>query len=71
MKNSEIRKKTIRAAQHLHKMGFGKDDVIGIVARNHHHLAPIVFASIALAAPLNPMDPNFKAGQDTAYNKLV
>lgn len=62
MKNSEIRKKTIRAAQHLHKMGFGEHDVIGIVAKNHHYLAPIAFASMSLAAALNPMDPNFKTG---------
>lgn len=45
MKNGEIRKKTIRAAQNLHKMGFGKHDVIGIMANNHHNLTPIVFAS--------------------------
>lgn len=38
-------------------MGYGKDDVIGIVAKNHHLLAPIVFASIAIAAPLNPIVP--------------
>lgn len=55
--------KTIRAAEHLHKMGYGKNDIIGIVAKNHHHLAPIVFASFAIAAPISPMDPNFIAGK--------
>lgn len=63
MKNSEIRMKTIRAAEHLHNMGYGKNDIIGIVARNHHHLAPIVFASFAIAAPVNPMDPDFTTGK--------
>lgn len=62
MTNSEIRKKAIRAAQNLYKLGFGKDDVIGILAMNHHNLAPIVFASIALGAPLSPMDSNFNTG---------
>lgn len=62
MRNSEILMKTIRAAQNLHRMGYGNNDVIGILAKNHHHLAPIVVASFAIAAPINPMDPNFKAG---------
>lgn len=71
MKNSEIRMKSIRAAEHLHNMGYGKNDIIGIVARNHHHLAPIVFASFAIAAPVNPMDPNFKAGKFCAIVVLI
>lgn len=62
MKNSEIRMKTIHAAEHLLNMGYGKNDVIGVVARNHHHLAAIVFAAFAIGAPLNPIDPNFTAG---------
>lgn len=59
MKNSEIRLKTIRAAEHLQNMGYGKNYVIGIMAKNHTNLASIVFASMAIAAPLNTMDPNF------------
>lgn len=62
MKNGEIRRKTIRAAQHLLEMGYKKNDVIGIVAKNHHNLAPIVFAAFAIGAPVNPIDPNFVAG---------
>lgn len=62
MKNKEIRTKTIRTAEHFLKMGYGKNDVIGVVAKNHHHIAPIAFASFAIGAPLNPIDPNSNAG---------
>lgn len=67
MKNSEIRLKTIRAAQHLLNMGYGKNDVIGIVAKNHQNLAPIVFACFSIGAPINPMDPKFRAGRQSLY----
>lgn len=62
MTNAEIRTKTIRAAVSLGEMGFGHGDVVAIIARNHHNLAPIVFAAACLAAPVNTLDPNFKKG---------
>lgn len=71
MKNSEIRLKTICAAQNLLKMGYGKNDVIGIAARNHPNVAPIVFASFSIGAPINPLDPKFNAGQTCVKFELV
>lgn len=60
MTNEEIRVKTIRAAQNLQKLGFQPNDVFGFMARNSHHLAPIVFASLCLGCPFNPIDPSFQ-----------
>lgn len=62
MTNKEIYLKTIRAAQNLTKFGIVKGDVIAFVARNHHNLAPVIFAALTLAAPTNALDPSFKKG---------
>lgn len=58
----EIYIKTIRAAQNLQKLGFEKNDLFSLVARNSHHVAPIVFASFCLGCPINSLD--------TAFNKI-
>lgn len=68
MSNAEIRVKSIRAAISLAEMGFGSGDVFGIISKNHHHLAPIVFAAACLAAPFNTLDPNFKKGIENYEN---
>lgn len=61
--NEQIRMMTIRAAQNITKLGLAKGDVIGIVASNHHQLAPIVFAAMAIGCPINPLDPSFVCGE--------
>lgn len=55
----EIRIKTIRAAQNLRSRGYDSKQVFGIMARNSHHVAPILIASIANGCPINPLDPSF------------
>lgn len=40
-------------------MGFDGGEIIGIVAKNSHHLAPIVFAALAIGCPINTLDPSF------------
>lgn len=56
---NEIRLKTIHAAQNLQKRGYNTKQIFGLVAKNSHHLAPIVFASMCLGCPLNAMDAAF------------
>lgn len=55
----EIRLKSIRAAQNLQQRGYRSKKVFGILAKNSHHLAPIVFASVYLGCPVNTLDPSF------------
>ncbi|XP_037037635.1 4-coumarate--CoA ligase-like 7 [Bradysia coprophila] len=55
----EIRLKAIRAAQNLQQRGYEPKQVIGIMARNSHHLAPIVFASMSMGCPINAIGSTF------------
>ncbi|XP_055297521.1 luciferin 4-monooxygenase-like [Sitodiplosis mosellana] len=55
----EIRIKTVRAAQNLQKRGYEPRQVFGLMAKNSHHVAPIVFASISIGCPVNTLDPSF------------
>lgn len=64
MTNGEIRWRTIRAAQNLTKLGIGFDDVIQVIAKNHHYLAPIVFAALTIGAPVNAIDVQFTKGTE-------
>lgn len=59
MSFDEIRSKTVRAAQNLQSRGYVPKQVFGILARNSHHLAPIVFASISIGCPVNTLDCSF------------
>lgn len=56
---SEIRTKSIRAAENLRSRGYRKGQVVGFIATNTHHVAPVVFASLYLGCPVNTMDPSF------------
>lgn len=56
----DIRLKSIRTAQNLQKLGCKTNDVIGIVARNTHHLTPIVLAAFYLGCPLSILEPHCK-----------
>lgn len=55
----EIRLKTIRAAQNLQKRGYNTKQIFGLIARNSHHVTPIVFASMCLGCPINTMEASF------------
>lgn len=63
MSYDEIRIKTVRAAQNLQKCGYNSQVVVGVLAKNSHHLAPIVFASMCLGCPVNTLDPTFKKAE--------
>lgn len=60
MTYDEIRLKIIRAAQNLQKRGYHAKEVFGVVAKNSHYLAPIVFASIGIGCAVNTLDPSYK-----------
>lgn len=55
----EIRTKSIRAAQNLLDRGYKPKQSFVLLARNHHHVTPIVFATISIGCPLNCLDPSF------------
>lgn len=59
MTYDELRIKIIRAAQNLQKRGYKSKEVFGVLARNSHELAPIIFASIAIGSPVNTLEPSF------------
>ena len=60
---SEIRQKTIRAAQNLQKRGYESKQVFALMAKNSHHVAPIVFGSISIGCPVNTLDTSFKQAE--------
>ncbi|XP_055308228.1 probable 4-coumarate--CoA ligase 1, partial [Sitodiplosis mosellana] len=59
LSNDEIRIKMIRAAQNLQKRGYNSKEVFAVLAKNSHHLAPIVFASLAIGSAVNTLDLQF------------
>lgn len=60
--NRTLRLNAIRMAEHMKAIGVVSGDVVAIVAGNHHEVAAVVFGALALAAPINTLDPNFKTG---------
>lgn len=59
MSFDEIKMKSIRAAQNLQSLGFKPKQVFGIIAKNSHHVSPVIIASIAIGCPVNALDPSF------------
>lgn len=59
----EVRRKSIRVAYSLGKMGFKKGDIMMIAARNGPDLAPVLFGCFLLGAPINPIDVTFGKGE--------
>lgn len=51
--------KSIQIAGNLQSRGYKKGQVIGLIATNTHHVAPVVFASLYLGCPINTLDPMF------------
>lgn len=62
IKNGDIRLDSIRIAQNMKAIGVGKGDVVALIAGNHQDVTSVVFGAMALAAPINTLDPNFKTG---------
>lgn len=56
---NEIRERTIRAALNLQARGFKPGQVFGIIAKNSHNVAPIVFASFCIGCPISVLDTSF------------
>lgn len=65
--NLEIKIKTIHAAQNLLKVGINIGDVVAVIARNHHYVAPVVFACLTIGAPVNTLDASFKPSINITY----
>ncbi|KAG4071280.1 hypothetical protein HA402_003984 [Bradysia odoriphaga] len=62
----DIRIRTIRVAKNLQARNLATKQIFGIVAMNHDHLAPIVFASFSLGCTVYPIDilyTKFEFGQ--------
>lgn len=53
---AEIRTRTIRCAQNLTKLGCTQNDCIGIVARNHHNLTPLLYGAFCIGARISPLE---------------
>ena len=56
----QARLNSIRIAQNLTKLGFGKGDVFGFLCDNGKNFPVTLFASLLIGAPVNPIDPRFK-----------
>lgn len=52
----ETRIASIRVAQNLKKLGFKQGDVFGFICRNGSKLPAVIYGSICLGAPINPLD---------------
>lgn len=63
MSFNEIRIKTIRAAQNLLDRGYKPKQVFALMAKNSHHIAPVVFGSISIGCAVNTLDPSFKKAE--------
>uniref|UniRef100_A0A182RKC9 AMP dependent ligase n=1 Tax=Anopheles funestus TaxID=62324 RepID=A0A182RKC9_ANOFN len=56
----EMYLRTVRIAQHLSQLGYGKDTPMAALAsRNGEHVAPVMFACFALGIPINTLDVAF------------
>lgn len=55
--------KTIRAALKLQELGFKRDDVLAVAAKNNHDVAPIVFAAFCLGCPVHALGITFNKSE--------
>lgn len=51
---------SIRVAQHLNKLGYGRGDVFAFICRNGTDLLPTLYGSFLIGAAVNPLDAGFK-----------
>lgn len=61
--NRQLVLNTTRLAQNMAKLGIRSGDVVAVLAPSHHHLPSVMYASIALAAPISVMGKNFSTGE--------
>lgn len=68
LSNGELRTLAIRVALNLqrHEPGVGHGSVVAVAVRNHPLVAPLVIGCMALAAPVNALDPEF-TGAEVAH----
>lgn len=59
MTNAELRLKTVRAALKLQELGFKENDVLALVSKTNHDVAPVVFAAFCLGCPVNALGTTF------------
>lgn len=57
---NEMRKKSIQVAEGLRKIGCIQGDVVAIISRNNHDIAPVLFGCLTLGAAVNCLDPTFE-----------
>lgn len=57
-----MRMMSIRLAQNLQKRGYKQGQIVGTMAKNVPHLAPVIFASLCLGCPINSLDPSVEKG---------
>uniref|UniRef100_A0A182VSQ3 AMP-dependent synthetase/ligase domain-containing protein n=1 Tax=Anopheles minimus TaxID=112268 RepID=A0A182VSQ3_9DIPT len=56
----EMYLRTVRIAEHLRQLGYGKDTPMAALAsRNGEHVAPVMFACFTLGIPVNTLDVAF------------
>lgn len=58
----EVRRKSIRVANCLTRMGFSRGDMMMIAARNGPDISPVLFGCFLIGAPINPIDVTFGKG---------
>lgn len=57
----QIKLNATRIALHLVEHKIKMNDCVGVIARNSKHIGAVVFASLTLGCPVNPLDPSFTA----------
>ncbi|XP_052862672.1 probable 4-coumarate--CoA ligase 1 [Anopheles cruzii] len=57
---TQMRLRSIRFARFLTSCGYGKGDVLALVARNSCHVVPVVFGCFIAGLPINTIDPSFE-----------
>jgi 4-coumarate--CoA ligase len=65
----DLKLATIRVCENLKKNGYQRGDIVMVIARNGHNLAPVIFGCLLLGAPVNPMDPTF--GKDDLCHMIA
>lgn len=43
----------------MRELGYEKGDIFVIIARNSHYVTPIIYASLCMGCPINPLDTSF------------
>lgn len=67
----EIYIRAVRAAQHIQHLDYKEGDIIGIMSKNNHNLAPIIIALLSLGYPFQSLDPTFTEVETTHLFSLT